>query len=36
MSEGPSEKKAKMAERIIVESPLAPPAVGMQLFLQLL
>jgi hypothetical protein len=27
-SEGPSEKKLKMAERIVVDSPLAPAAIG--------
>jgi hypothetical protein len=27
-SEGPSEKKLKMAERIVVDCPLAPPAIG--------
>jgi hypothetical protein len=27
--EGPSEKKIKMADRIVVDSPLAPPAIGL-------
>lgn len=30
--EGPSEKKAKM-ERVVVDSPLAPPAIGMTNYL---
>ena len=31
--EGPSEKKVKMSDRIIVDSPLAPPAIGDLYFL---
>lgn len=26
--EGPSEKKVKMSDRVIIDSPLAPPAIG--------
>jgi hypothetical protein len=35
-SEGPSEKKLKMAERIVVDCPLAPPAIGPYSQVQLL
>ena len=33
--EGPSEKKIKMADRIVVDSPLAPPAIGLWLWISL-